>query len=191
MAYLEGSPRGFWDSLEWSAETLTTTGYGADSHWRHPLMVVYVIVVQFVGVFLVFLIVPLFLIPFLEERFETRLPQAVEGGLSGHVVVYRYGPAVETLLAELGAAGVATVFLEPGDAAARRLHEAGQRGVHRGLADAALQAARLGAARALIGNGTDDENASLILAARQLGFTGPVFAVVEEPFYRKPMMLAG
>lgn len=32
MAYLEGSPRGFWDSLEWSAETLTTTGYGADSH---------------------------------------------------------------------------------------------------------------------------------------------------------------
>ncbi len=39
MAYLEGTPRGFWESLEWSAETLTTTGYGADSHWRHPAMV--------------------------------------------------------------------------------------------------------------------------------------------------------
>ncbi|HEV7515886.1 MAG TPA: ion channel, partial [Thermoanaerobaculia bacterium] len=75
MSYLEGSPRGFWDSLEWSAETLTTTGYGADSHWRHPAMVLLVVTVQFVGVFLVFLIFPLFLIPFLEERFETRLPQ--------------------------------------------------------------------------------------------------------------------
>ena len=153
-------------------------------------MVLYVVSVQFVGVFLVFLIVPIFLIPFLEERFETRLPQAVQG-LSGHVLVYRYGPAVETLLAELGAAGVPTVFLEPEDGAARRLAEAGQRVVHRGLDDAALRAARLAAARAVIANGTDDENASLILAARQLGFTGPVFAVVEEPFYRRPMMLAG
>ncbi|MEA2692501.1 MAG: hypothetical protein QOJ16_1888 [Acidobacteriota bacterium] len=191
MSYLEGSPRGFWDSLEWSAETLTTTGYGADSHWRHPAMVVYVVTVQFVGVFLVFLIFPLFLIPFLEERFETRLPQAVEKGLSGHVLVYRYGAAVETLLAELSAAGVPTVFLEQDDAAARRLAEAGHRVVHRGLDDAALKAARLHAARAVIANGTDDENASLILAARQLGFGGQVFAVVEEPFYRKPMMLAG
>jgi Trk K+ transport system NAD-binding subunit len=144
-----------------------------------------------VGVFLVFLIFPLFLIPFLEERFETRLPQAVEKGLSGHVLVYRYGAAVETLLAELSAAGVPTVFLEQDDAAARRLAEAGHRVVHRGLDDAALKAARLHAARAVIANGTDDENASLILAARQLGFGGQVFAVVEEPFYRKPMMLAG
>ena len=69
--------------------------------------------------------------------------------------------------------------------AARRLAEAGQRVVHRGVDDAALRAARLAAARAVIANGTDDENASLILAARQLGFTGPVFAVVEEPFYRR------
>ena len=72
MARLEGKPRTFWDSFEWSAETLSTTGYGADSHWRHPAMVVLVVVVQFAGVFLVFLIVPIFLVPFLEERFERR-----------------------------------------------------------------------------------------------------------------------
>jgi Trk K+ transport system NAD-binding subunit len=191
MAYLEGTPRNFWDSLEWSAETLTTTGYGADSHWNHPVMVLYVVTVQFLGVFLVFLIFPLFLIPFLEERFETRLPQTIVGALSKHVLVYRYGPAVETLVAELAAAGVRTVFLEHDEVAARRLAEAGHRVVHRGLDDAALQAARLGVARAVIANGTDDENASLILAVRHFGFQGPVFAVVEEPFYRKPMMLAG
>ena len=29
--------------LEWAAETLSTTGYGADKHWSHPMMVVLVI----------------------------------------------------------------------------------------------------------------------------------------------------
>jgi len=191
MARLEGRPRGFWDSLEWAAETLTTTGYGADAHWRHPAMVLFVVGVQFAGVFLVFLIVPLFLIPFLEARFEVRLPQEVEAELAGHVVIYRYGPAVETLLGELAAARVPTLLLEEDDGAARRLFEAGQRVLHRPLSDAALRAAGLGAARALIANGSDDANAALILAARQTGFQGPILALVEEPFHRRPMMLAG
>src|SRR5437763_1260554 len=143
MARLEGRPRGVWDSLEWAAETLTTTGYGADAHWRHPAMVLFVVGVQFAGVFLVFLIVPLFLIPFLESRFEVRLPQGVKGDLSGHVVIYRYGPAVETLLGELAIAGVPTLVLEEEDGLARRLFEAGQRVLHRPLDDAALRAARL------------------------------------------------
>src|ERR1700751_5830687 len=75
MSYLENSPRSFWDALEWAGESLSTTGYGADSSWRHPLMVIYVVLVQLIGVFLVFLVFPVYLIPFLEERFETRLPQ--------------------------------------------------------------------------------------------------------------------
>lgn len=191
MARLEGRPRGFWDSLEWAAETLTTTGYGADAHWRHPAMVLFVVGVQFAGVFLVFLIVPLFLIPFLESRFEVRLPQEVKGELAGHVVIYRYGAAVETLLSELAIAGVPTLVLEEEGGVARRLFEAGQRVLHRPLDDAALRAARLGSARAVIANGSDDANAALILAARQAGFAGPVLALVEEPFHRRPMMLAG
>src|SRR5262245_50832755 len=74
MNYLEGKPRGFWDALEWAGESLSTTGYGRDSTWSHPLMVSYVVLVQFIGVFLVFLVFPIYLIPFFEERFETRLP---------------------------------------------------------------------------------------------------------------------
>src|SRR5437762_1199046 len=102
MAGLEGKPRTFLDSLEWAASTLTTTGFGADTHWHHPAMVLYVIAVQWLGVFSVFLIFPIYLIPFLEERFEARLPRRAPK-LSGHVVIYRYGPAVESaveLLAE-------------------------------------------------------------------------------------------
>ncbi|HEX7230564.1 MAG TPA: potassium transporter, partial [Candidatus Binatia bacterium] len=49
MTYLEGKPRSFWDALEWAGESLSTTGYGRDSGWNHPLMVSYVVLVQFIG----------------------------------------------------------------------------------------------------------------------------------------------
>lgn len=191
MAALEGKPRTFWESLEWAAESLSTTGYGADSKWAHPAMVLLVVTVQFLGVFLVFLIFPIYLIPFLEERFETRLPQEAAKGLEGHAVIYRYGPAVETLLQELAGAGVPTLTLERDEPIARRLFEQGEQVVFRDLSDGALEAARLGGARAIIANGTDDENAALILSARQLGYSGPILALVEEPLHRQPMMLAG
>ena len=192
MAALEGKHRTFWESLEWAAESLSTTGYGADSKWSHPAMVLLVVAVQFLGVFLVFLIVPIYLIPFLEERFEARLPQEVtRKDLAGHAVIYRYGPAVETLLEELADAGVPTLVLEGDETVARRLFERGVLIVHRDLSDGALQAARLGTARAIIANGTDDENAALSLSARQLGFKGLILALVEEPFHRRPMELAG
>jgi Trk K+ transport system NAD-binding subunit len=191
MYLLEGQTRSFWQAVEWASETLTTTGYGRDNGWRHPAMVLFVMVVQFVGVFLVYLLFPIYLIPFLEERFETRLPQECPKDLEGHALIFRYGPAVESLLDELAGAGVPTLVLEGDDSRARRLSEAGGRVVHRDLGRAGLQAARLDRARALIANGSDDENAELILIARQLGFQKPILALVEEPYHRRPMMLAG
>ncbi|HSN87708.1 MAG TPA: NAD-binding protein, partial [Thermoanaerobaculia bacterium] len=191
MAELEGKPRDFWQSLEWAGETLSTTGYGADARWSHPVMVLLVLAVQFIGVFFVFLIFPIYLIPFLEERFQARLPHEAEKGLTGHVVIYRYGPAVETLLEELAGAGVPTLVLEGDEDVARRLVEGGQRVVHGILSEGMLHAVRIAAARAVIANGTDDENAAFILSARQLGYPGPILALVEEPYHRRPMMLAG
>jgi len=190
MAHLEGQPRGFWDALGWAGETITTTGYGWDSHWSHPAMVVFVVVLQFIGVFLVFLVFPIYVIPFLEERFETRLPSEA-GDVDDHVVIYRYGPAVTSLVARLAEEGLDSVVLEPDPAVARRLAELGRKVVLRSLDDGGLAAARIDRARALIANGHDDENAAVILAARQSGFSGETIALVEEPMHRKPMQLAG
>ena len=53
MNHLEENPRDFTHSLEWAAETITTTGYGKDAEWTHPAMSIFVIVVQFAGVFMV------------------------------------------------------------------------------------------------------------------------------------------
>ena len=190
MARLEGHPRSFWDSVEWAAETLSTTGYGADSRWSHPAMVIFVVAVQFVGIFLFFLIVPIFLIPFLEERFEEKLPRSAPD-IANHVVVYRYGPAVETLLQRLGASGVPSLVVETDEAAARTVLEHAQQVVFSRAEEDALDVCRLNQARALVANGRDEENASVVLRARQMGFTGEIFVFVEEPAHRRPIELAG
>ena len=190
MTYLEGKPRNFWDALEWAGESLSTTGYGADSSWRHPLMVLYVVLVQFIGVFIVFLIFPVYLIPFLEERFETRLPKEVPS-VKDHVVIFRYGPPVATLLEELERANVATLVVEEDEAEARRLVERGHKVVYGNLDEGVLTRTHLDKARALIVNSTDDRNAAAILTARQLGYAGEILALVEDPFHRQPIILAG
>ncbi len=126
MSALEGKPRHFWDSLEFAAETLSTTGFGLDSHWSHPLMVLYVVFLQFIGVFLMFLIIPIYLVPYLEDRFEARLPRKAPPKLADHVVIYRYGPAVETLVEQLTSAGVASLVVETNEEEARSLLERGR-----------------------------------------------------------------
>jgi Trk K+ transport system NAD-binding subunit len=191
MARLEGKPRSFLQALEWSGETLSTTGYGFDSHWEHPVMVIFVVAVQFVGVFLVFLIIPIFLLPFLEERFEEKVPRAAPADLTGHVVVYGFAPTVETLLQRLESHGVPALVLETNEARARTVMERQQAVVFSRSDEDALDVCRLIHARALVANGEDQENAALILRARQMGFTGDIFAFVENPTHRKPMELAG
>jgi len=190
MQQFEGETRGFWKSLAWAAETVSTTGYGADTNWDHPLMVVFVVVCQFVGVFLVFLIFPIYLIPFLEERFEKRLPTRVPP-LEEHVVIYRYTAAVATLLEELELAGVPALVIEADEGVARELVAQGRPVILGRLENDALERAHVGAARTLIANSSDHENAAVILSARQLGCAGEILALVEEPMHRQPMLLAG
>lgn len=190
MSHLEGEERTFLASLSWAAETLTTTGYGGDHFWASPLMVLFVVTVQFIGVFLVFLIIPIALIPFLEERFETRLPREAPD-LNGHVVVFGYSAAVASLLQQLQRAGVPTLVVEVDESQARRLQESGQRVILRSLEDGALDGAGLLRARALIVNTTDEESAAIVLAARQHDFEKDVLCLVEEPMHRRPISLAG
>ncbi len=190
MSQLEGKPRTFWRSLAWAAETLSTTGYGADEIWDHPLMVILVVLVQFLGVFLVFLIFPVYLLPFLEERFETRLPGDCNDARD-HVLIFRNGPAISSLIEELKVAGVTPIIIEEDEAEARRVQESGTRVVFGDLDGRVMQRVGLTNARALILNSSDHRNAAATITARQLGYTGNVLALVESPMHRQPTILAG
>ena len=190
MYLLENKPRGFWQALQWAAGTVSTTGYGGDLTWQHPLMVIYVVIAQFIGVMLLFLVFPIYLIPFLEERFETKLPKE-SANAKNHVVIFDYGPAVATLITELKQTHIPAVIIDEDEDDARHLLEQGHNVIYGNLDEGVLGKANLGAARALIVNSSDDRNAATILAARQLGFNGEILALVEDPFHRQPIILAG
>lgn len=190
MYYLEGKSRGFWEALQWAAGTASTTGYGGDTSWRHPVMVVYVVFAQFTGVILLFLVFPIYLIPFLEDRFETRLPKQASPA-KDHVVIFDYGPPVATLLTELEQANIATVVVEEDESKARHLLEQGHHVIYGNLDEGILEKTNLRQARALIVNSTDERNAAAILTARQLGYAGEILALVEDPYHRQPLILAG
>src|SRR5262249_31456974 len=177
MLHLEGKPRSFWRSLEWAVETISTTGFGSDNQWSHPAMVLFVILIEIAGILLVPVIVSLVLVPFMEERFERQLPR-VPPKLTDHIVVFRYGPPVETLLQRLKRGGVPRLVVESDESAARAVLERQLPVVFTRSDEDALDVCRLEAARALVANGTDEQDASMILRARQMGFRREVFAFV-------------
>jgi len=190
MTHLEGDPRTLGDAIEWTAETLTSTGYGSDNRWDHPVMIAFVVVVQFAGALFVFLVFPIFLIPFIEERFEGRLPTELPD-LTGKVLVYGYDAAVATLVEVLEHEGVETVILEEDAARARRLHDRERKVVHAQIESDDPKLPNVARARAIVANGLDYDNAVLTLTARQQGFEGPIVALVANPQRRNPMVRAG
>ncbi|WP_295441597.1 NAD-binding protein [uncultured Thiodictyon sp.] len=190
MNVLEGSPRDFWEGLEWASETLSTTGYGKDAHWNHPVMNLFVMFVQICGMFLGFLIFPIFVLPYFEERFESRLPRRLPK-MEGRVLFHCYGPAVESLVDELRRSHTPFVILEPDRLAARSLEDRGFPVVVGNLEQNPQILAGVAHARALFTNADDHVDATFIMSAREQGFTGPIYALAENPLHRAPMLQVG
>ena len=190
MGYLEVRPRGFWESMEWATETLTTTGYGGDSRWNHPLMNLFVILTQILGLFLVLLIFPIYVLPYFEERFESRLPRVLPA-MDGQVLFYRYGPAVDSMVEELKRVGTPFVILEEDDAMARNLRDRGYNVVFGILEEQADLLVGIQPARALVTNADDHSDATFIMMAREQGFERSILALAEDPLHRGPMMKIG
>jgi Trk K+ transport system NAD-binding subunit len=191
MARFEHKPRTFLESLEWSVETLSTTGYGRDNHWNSPAMTILVITVQLAGMLLVPLVLFLFVLPYIAERFEQRLPRDADRALRDHVVVYHYGPAVETLLQKLAGQHIPTLVAETDEERTRGALERDERVVFSRSDEDILDVCGIERARAIVANGRDEENAGITLRARQMGFRGDIFAFVEDPTHRKAIELAG
>ena len=190
MNYLEGTPRGFWQSVEWAAETITTTGYGHDSQWQHPLMNLLVIGTQLLGMFFIVLFFPIYVLPYMEERFEARLQRRLPP-MAGRVLIQGYGPAVDSLVVELGRANIPLVILEEDDALARSLRDRGYDVVAGKLEEQPDLLDGISNARALITNADDHTGATFIMIARESGYRGTILALAEDPLHRAPMEKIG
>ena len=190
MQHLEGHPRSFLQSLQWATETITTTGYGADNAWSHPVMALYVVLVQFAGQFLIFLVFPMVILPYFEEQFEVRLQHQLPA-MAGKVLFYRYGPAIESLLDEFKNKGTPFVILEEDMELARNLRDRGFDVVFGKLADDPSMLAHVAQAQAVVANADDHANATFTMIVREQGYTGPLYALADDPLYRYPMIQLG
>lgn len=111
--------------------------------------------------------------------------------LEGSVVIYSYRPALETLLNELESRGVPRIFIEEDESVARRLQSRGEWVVLASIADGLLDLQPLSKARAMVVAGPDDLSALLSMGAREHGFSGPIVALVDNPFRRASVHLVG
>ena len=190
MDHLEGNPRTLMQGIQWASETITNTGYGADNRWNHPVMASFVIVTPFIGQCLVFLIFPVLVLPYFEEKFEVRL-QHLLPPMAGKVLFYRYGPEIESLLVEFDGANSPFVIFEENMTLARSLRDRGYNVVFGNLSEDHSVLARVKHARAVVSNAGDHANATCTLLVREYGFSGPLYALADDPLYRAPMVQIG
>ena len=188
--HLEGQPRSLMRSIEWASETLTNTGYGADAHWDHPLMNLFVMVSQWLGIFLIFMVFPTYVLPFFEERFEARFPRSLPL-MDGRVLFHRFGPSVDFLIDELTQAGTPCVILETDEALARSLRGRGYQVVVGRLDEDAALLDGVERAKALVTAADDHLDVSFIMMSRERGYDGVICALAKDPLHREAMLKIG
>ena len=125
------------------------------------------------GQFLVFLIFPVFVLPYFEERFEVRLPNQLPA-MSGKVLFYRYGPAIEHIVEEFRRTRSPFVIFEDDLEVARALRDRALPVVFGRLNDDPTRFERVRQARAIVCNAGDHGNAECTLAVREHGYTGSI-----------------
>ncbi len=128
--------------------------------------------------------------PLVEERFEAQLPRTLPD-MEDTVVICGYGSEVDSLMGELDSRGVPLIVIEEDGIVARRLLARGNRVVHASIAEGGFDLRPLTRARALVANGSDEHDALLAVSVRELGFSGPIIALIDDPKRRAPMQLAG
>jgi Trk K+ transport system NAD-binding subunit len=190
MAVLEQRPLSYVESFHFVIETFTTTGYGEYAPWESPLMLLLVDLMQLTGVFLIFLTLPLFVVPWMEERLEVEPPSSVQ--LDDHVVICGFGPRGETLSDELEAQSVEHVVLERDWDTAQSLHESGRVAVHGNPeSTSALERVAVQDARAVVLDESDERNATIALSVRELDEDVLTVSFVEDPSQADYIRYAG
>lgn len=190
MARFEEDPRSLLHSFHIVVETFTTTGYGEDAPWSSPQMLALVVSMQLTGIFLIFLTLPLFVVPWVEKRLEVEPPSSVD--MSGHVVICGFSARGEALVGELEAQGVPYVIVESDRALAQERFEDGESVI---LGDPesleVLENACVSNAHAVVIDESDEQNATIVLSVRELDDEVQTVCFVDDPAFAIYLRYAG
>ncbi|ELY70552.1 potassium channel family protein [Natrinema versiforme] len=180
MATFEGETRTYAQAIQTVIETLTTAGFGGDADdWQSTPMNLMVVAMNLSGVLLVFLALPLIVVPLFQQALEDRPPESTD--LTDHVVICSYTPRSDVLAGELEAANVPYVFIDDDAELVVDLNNNGTNAIYGELDQAeTLQAANAEQADALVTDIDDETNAMVILTARELSSDLEIVSVVEN-----------
>ncbi len=192
MRVYEERPRTFIDSVQFAVEMFTTTGFGGDAPWETAEMQVFITVTDLLGMALLVGALPVFVAPILENALSTTTPQELETALTDHVVICSDTTRADELIRELETNDVPYVIVEADRERANELYEAGKPVIRADPESTdGLDAARLSSARALFADQSDQVDASIVLAAKELTDDVPIISVVENPEAETYHRLAG
>lgn len=190
MAVFEGDQLSWMEAFHFVVQTFTTTGYGEFAPWESTAMLLVVDLMQVTGVLLIFLTLPLFVVPWVEERLEVDPPTSVD--LEDHVVICGFGARGATLATELEGQGVDHVFLERDRETALELHEDGRPVVHGSPeAASALERVDVADARAVVLDEDDERNATIALTVTDISADVLTVCFVEDSSLADYLRYAG
>lgn len=179
MSALEDRPRSLIRSLSVVVQTFTTTGYGEDAPWISPEMTMLMIGMQLTGVTLLFLALPLFVAPWVEERLDTTVPTSVT--MEDHVVLFGFSSRGETLIEELEAWDRPYVIVESDRDRAVTLLKMDLEVVYGDLESLeTMHAVDLESADVIVADATDRRNASIVLTASEVDADIRIIAIAED-----------
>ncbi len=192
MRVHEGRPQTFLDSIQFAVEMFTTTGFGGDAPWESAEMQAYITIADLLGMALLVGALPVFVAPIVENALSTAAPQELETSASDHVIICSDTTRADELLRELETSDVPYVIVESNEERADKLYEAGKRVIQADPKSAdGLEAARLSSARALFADLSDQVDASIVLAAKELTDDVPIISVIGNPEAETYHRLAG
>jgi Trk K+ transport system NAD-binding subunit len=189
MRALEGRPHSIFRSFQTVVETMTTTGYGADSPWRSPVMNVFMVFMQLTGIGLGFVTLRLVVVPLFTQA-EVDLDERL-APKRDHLVVCEYRRDSAVLLDELDDNGVDYVLVSPDETAARDLSDAGYDAIHGSLREPeAYSRASLDSARAVLVD-AGDATVEAILTLRSIRPDVDVVALTDDSDLREVLLGVG
>lgn len=180
MLQFEGVTMSSTDSLQVVIESLTTAGFGGDTdHWNSHAVNLLVVTMNLTGVLLVFLALPLFVVPLFQQALEEA--PATSTDLEDHVIICSYTPREDVLRSELDAAGVPYVVVEEDPDTVLELANQGMEAICGDLdREKTFRNANVDDATAIVTDVSDERNVSVILTARELGESVSIVSVAES-----------
>ncbi|MCC5822274.1 MAG: NAD-binding protein [Phycisphaerales bacterium] len=196
IMHWEGQSHSLISGLYWVLVTMSTLGFG-DIVFESDLGRMYSVVVLISGtVFLLallpFTFIQFFYAPWIEAQAAARTTRALPEDEKDHVLLTRYDPVTQALIAKLDQFGYSYAVLVPDLVEAQKLHDQNIRVMVGDLDDPeTYKSARLARAAMVATTLTDAQNTTVAFTARGVSEGTPVVVTVDDTVSAQILEMAG